>query len=214
MQKSRTFVFFLAFCWLSFQAASLSAQEWEDDWDFYAMDLYAMGDQTFTITLGVVFPTVFVYRDSDGNPSASMDHNFRPPVGGGGSLTYTYFLGSNIFVGGEIGVSFTYTVARNTVFIIPIGLRAGWQFLLGRFEFPVALTFGVAPQRYMDLSYVGMFLRGSASAFYRFNPEWSFGLNTDWTWLPQRPRRDGNRVPAENVDATMLGITISARYHF
>ena len=209
MQKSRAFVFFLVF-WLSLQAASLSAQEWEEDWDFYMVDLYARGDQTFTITLGVVFPTVFhFYGDNSGR-----SHNFSPPVGGAGSLSYNHFLGPNFFVGAEVGVSFNYTVARNTVFVIPIGLRAGWQFLMGRFEFPLALTFGIAPQRYMDLSYVGPFLRGTASAFYRFNPEWSFGLNADWIWLPQRPRRGGSPVPSENVDANMLGITISARYHF
>jgi len=206
MQKSRAFVFLLAFCWLAFP---LSAQEWEEDWDFHMMDLYARGDQTFTITLGVILPTVF---RNDGSP---MNHNFSPPVGGGGSLAYTYFMGPNFFLGGEIGVSFNYTVADNTIFIIPIGLRAGWQFLFRRFEFPLTATFGIAPQRYMDFTYLGMFARGSASAFFRFNPEWSFGLNTDWTWLPQRPRdRDGNRVRAENVDANMLGITLSARYHF
>jgi len=212
MQKSRAFVFFLAFfCWLSF---SLPAQEWEEDWDFHMMDMYARGDQTFSITLGVVFPTVFVFRDDSMALTTDRAHNFSPPVGGGGSLAYTHFLGPNFFLGGEVGASFNSTLGGNMLYIIPIGLRAGWQFILGSFEFPLTLTFGVAPQRYLDLSYVGMFLRGSASAFFRFNPEWSFGLNADWTWLPQRPRRDGNPSPAENVDANILGITISARYHF
>ncbi|MCL2193204.1 MAG: hypothetical protein FWB78_07400 [Treponema sp.] len=213
MQKSRAFVFFLAL--LALQAVSLFAQEWEEDWDFHMTDMYARGDQTFTISLGVVFPTVFVFRDANGGGlTTDRAHNFSPPVGGGGSLAYNHFLGPRLFVGGEIGVSFNATLGGNMLYIIPIGLRAGWQFILGRFEFPVALTFGIAPQRYLDDGYLGIFLRGSASAFYRFNPEWSFGLNADWTWLPQRPRRDGRPISAENVDANMLGITISARYHF
>ena len=208
MQKPRAIALLLALCWLSFQAASLGAQEWdEDEWDFYRVDTYARGDQTFTITLGLIFPTLFWHHGYGIRP-----HNFSPAVGGTGSLAYTYFFGPHFFVGAEIGVSFNYTVAENTIFIIPIGLRAGWKFVLGSFEFPFTLAGGIAPQRYMDFSYLGWFLRGGASAFFRFNPEWSFGVNTDWTWYPQRPRTgDG---PSRNVDGNMLGVTFSARYHF
>ena len=210
MQKSRAIVFLLAFCWFAFQAASLSAQEEWDEWDFGVMDLYAMGDQTITISLGLALPTVF-FNHHEGR---TMDHNFSPVVGGTGSIMYTYFLGSNVFLGGEIGVSFHHTVGRNTLFIIPIGLHGGWQFLLGRFEFPLSLTFGIAPQRYLDATYMGVFLRAGASAFYRFSPDWSFGVTAGWNWYPQRPRMDGGRFPEGNVDANILGLTISARYHF
>ena len=202
-------MFLLAFCWFAFQVAPLSAQEEWDEWDFHTVDLYAMGDQTITISLGLSVPTVFV--DHEGN---SMNHNFSPPVGGAGAITYTFFLGSNVFLGGELGVMFNHTVGRNTLFIIPIGLHGGWQFLLGRFEFPVSLMFGIAPQRYLDATYTGVFLRAGASAFFRFNQDWSFGVNTSWNWFPQRPRMDGNRFPEGNVHANILGITISARYHF
>jgi len=213
MQKSRTFALFLVFCWFSFQTApSLGAQEWDDgDWGFHMMDLYARGDQTFAITLGVVFPTVFYHHVGSFGPP----HNFSPPVGGAGSLSYSYFFGPRFFVGGEIGVSFNYTIGQNTIFIVPIGLRAGWQFVFGRFEFPITFTGGIAPQRFMDLSYFGWFLRGGVSGFFRFNSEWSFGLNTDWTWFPQRPpRREEDGYRNRNVDGNMLGLTISARYHF
>jgi len=209
MQKSRALVFLLAFCWFAFQAASLSAQEEWDEWDFGAMDLYAMGDQTITISLGISLPTVFF--DYQGN---TMHHNFSPPVGGTGSIMYTYFLGSNLFLGGEIGVLFKHTVGRNTLFIIPIGLHAGWQFLFGRFEFPLGLTFGIAPQRYLDATYMGIFLRAGASAFYRFSQDWSFGVNASWNWYPQRPRGYNNHPGDTNVHGNILGITISARYHF
>jgi len=209
MQKSRAFMFLLAFCWFAFQAAPLSAQEEWDEWDFGAMDLYARGDQTITISLGISLPTVFL--DHQGG---TLHHNFSPPVGGAGSITYTHFLGSNFFLGGEIGVSFSHTVGRNTLFIIPIGLQAGWQFLLGRFEFPLSLTFGIAPQRYLDATYTGMFLRAGASAFYRFSPDWSFGVNLGWNWYPQRPNEYNTRPRDMNVHANILGITISARYHF
>ncbi|MCL2600113.1 MAG: hypothetical protein FWD88_02915 [Treponema sp.] len=213
MQKSRAFVLLLASCWFSLYAVSLGAQEW-DDWDFYATDLYARGDQTFTITVGTIMPTVFIGFNESGDRTGTIPHNFSPAVGGTISLAYTYFLGANLFLGGELGVSFNYTLRRNTLFVVPFGLRAGWQFVFGTFEVPLLVTFGMARHSYMDAVYWGAFLRGGVSVFYRFSPEWSFGLNADWNWYPQRPRRDGQRIPAENVDAHILGISISARYHF
>jgi len=210
MRKSRVPVLLSVVFWLSFQAASLGAQEW-DDWDFHA-DLYARGDQTFTITVGTVFPTVFL--DGNGNRVEGLPGNFSPLVGGTISLAYNHFLGANLFVGGEGGFSFHYTVGRNTLFIVPVGLRAGWQFVLGSFEFPISAAFGVARHGYMNTSHWGMFMRGGVSAFYRFSPGWSFGLNADWSWFPQRTREDGDRTPGRDVHGHILGLTLSARYHF
>ena len=179
-----------------------------DDWDVYRPDFYSRGDQTFTISLGTIFPIIFL------NEGKKINHNFSPPVGGTGSLAYTYFFGPNLFLGGEIGFKFNYTLANNVIFIIPMGLRSGWQFVLRRFEIPLYITAGFAPQTYIRLNYAGFFLKGGASVFYRFNPDWSFGLNTDWNWYPQRPREDEIRVPSKDVDANILSLTLSARYHF
>jgi hypothetical protein len=219
MQKVRVFLLLLVFCWFSGQGVVLFAQEededdqdddapLETDWDWYVTDTYSLGDQTFIISFGVIFPTVFL------NNGHKIDHHFSPPVGGTLSLAYNYFLSSHFFLGGEIGVKFNYTLAKNTIFIIPIGLRAGVQFLFKRFEFPLFLVVGIAPQRYLNDSYAGLFLKGGGSAFFRFNPDWSFGLNVDWSWYPQWPKEDGRRIPSKDVYANMLGITLSARYHF
>jgi len=211
MQRFRVFPFVFAFClcWLSPWGTPTHAQE-RDEWDVHDAELYALGDQIFSITLGGVFPTVFV----DGSGGIVKDHNFRPPIGGVISLGYKHFLGANLFVGGDISFAFNNTIAKNTYFVVPFGIYGGWQFVLRRFEFPLSLMFGMAPQRYMDSGYLGVFARGRASAFYRFSPEWSFGLNTDWSWYPQRPMRDGKPFPEGNVDGQMLGVTLSARYHF
>jgi hypothetical protein len=143
-----------------------------------------------------------------------MNHNFSPPVGGVGTLAYTHFLSSLFFIGVEVNVKFNYTLAKNTLFIIPVGLRGGVQFLAGRFEFPLCMVIGFAAHRSLNDSYAGLFLKGGASAFFRFNPDWSFGLNVDWSWYPQWPKEDGVRVPSKDVYANMLGITLAARYHF
>jgi hypothetical protein len=214
MQKARAF--FLWMILLLVCGFSLFAQEYpedeepgseeappiESDWSGYMPSLYSRGDQTFNISLGVIFPTVF-YQNSK-----PITHNVNV-VGGTGSLGYNYFFSSHFFVGGEIGGMFDYTLRKNTLFIIPIGVRAGYQFILKRFEFPLALTLGIAPQRFLDLGYVGFFMKPSASAFFRFNPDWSFGMNTAWWWVPEWTReRD------KNIDGNFIDITLSARYHF
>jgi hypothetical protein len=199
----------LVLCRLLVAVPTLSAQEWDEgEWDDYNFDLYSPGDQTIVISLGLIFPTVFVY--SGGSVRA---HNINP-VGGAGSISYNYHLGRHLFLGGEIGGSFNGTLAKNNLFIWNFGIRGGWQFFFGRFEFPVALAFGMAPQSYIGNGYLGIYLRGQASAFFRFNPEWSFGLNTDWTWYPQRPVVDGRRRPDMDADGNFLGLTLAARYHF
>jgi len=229
MQKVGIFLLLLGLCWFSGQGAFLYAQEEdteeieeggegeedspggdisiETDWDGYMTELYSRGDQTFTISAGVIFPAVFFDYQSK-----VIKHNWFP-VGGAGSLAYTRFLNSHFFLGGEIGVNFNNTLGQNTIFIIPIGIRTGWQFLLHRFEFPITLTAGIAPESYLDFRYIGLFIKMGASGFFRFNPEWSFGLNVDWNWYPQWPQKDKNPA-AKDIYANIIGVTLAARYHF
>jgi hypothetical protein len=220
MQKVRIFLLLVGLC--AFLYAQEEAEEIEDgddddygdggisietDWDGYVSDLYSRGDQTFTISLGVIFPTVF----HDSEPKV-ISHNFFP-VGGAGSLAYTHFLNSHYFLGIEVGVNFNLTLGKNTIFIIPVGVRTGWQFILNRFEFPVTLAVGVVPYRYLNFSYTGMFIKLGASGFFRFSPEWSFGLSTDWSWYPQWPRTE-NYPTARDIYGNIVGVTLAARYHF
>jgi hypothetical protein len=214
MRKVGLFFLLLGLCWFSGQGTSLFAQEDDEDedsidnWDGYISDLYALGDQTFAISLGVTFPIVSL------NDGKKIPHHFKPPVGGAGSLVYTYFLGAHFFMGLEVGIKFNYTLGQNTVFIIPIGLRGGGQFLIGRFEIPLHLSIGVAPQRYLDYNYVGFFLKAGVSVFFRFSPNWSFGIANEWSWYPQWPKEGGIRVPHKDVDTIFTSITLAARYHF
>jgi len=225
MQKAPAFFLLLALCCFAGQNVTLYAQQGgsgydetipdgeddgsgESDWNRYIPDLYSKGDQTFTISAGTIFPIVFL------NNGKVITHNFTPPVGGVGTLAYSRFLSPNFFLGGELEVKFNYTLGQNAVFIIPIGLRVGWQFVFRRFEFPLYAVIGMAPQKYLDLGYFGMYLKGAGSAYYRFNPNWSFGLSADWNWYPQWPMKDGKRTPDKDMYANIIGVALSARYHF
>jgi hypothetical protein len=226
MQKARAFFLLLALCCFAGPGAFLYAQEDypaydesipdgedeggadESDWNKYIPDMYSKGDQTVNISLGTIFPVVFI---NNGNV---IPHNISPPVGIVLSLSYNYFMGANFFIGGEFGINTALTLGQNMVFIVPIGLRAGWQFIISRFEIPLSAAIGLAPQKYLDYGYFGMYLRATAAAYYRFNPNWSFGLNADWSWYPQWPMKNNIRTPEKDVYANIVGVTLSARYHF
>jgi hypothetical protein len=172
----------------------------ESEWEDYAPNLYSRGDKTFIITLGVIIPTVFTGAVEDN------DHGVK--VGGTGFLAYNYFLGSNVHIGGEVGGMFAGTKGKNMLFIVPFGLRFGYQFVVRRFEFPLTFMIGAAAQKYLGKDYLGLFLKPGAAVYWRFNPDWSFGLNTNWWIVPQRPKN------GEDSTGHFLEVTLSARYHF
>ncbi|MDR2595692.1 MAG: hypothetical protein LBC76_00070 [Treponema sp.] len=182
----------------------LVAQEDDDpEWDYYYNDIHSKGDQTFIISLGTVFPTVFM------NEGKKIEHKFSPPVGFTGSLSYHYYFFSSIFLGAEAGFMILPTVGKNTLFMIPLGAKAGYQFNYRKFEFPVSLTLGVSWHRYLNMGYFGFYMKGGGAAFYRVSNSWSFGLNTNWYWFPER-----TGIKSNNVHANMLDLTLCARYHF
>jgi hypothetical protein len=171
----------------------------ESDWPDVMPDLYSRGDKIFGISLGPVLPLMFIH-ESGGVKEGNIG------VGGGGSLRYTYFLNAHLFIGGELGGMFAQTRAENFLFLVPMGMRVGYQFILGRFEFPLSLLAGFVPQTYLEKNFFGLFVKPSASAFWRFSPDWSFGLNTAWWWVPQ--------WADQTVHGNFLELTLCARYHF
>ena len=207
MRKAGAFFLLLL---LVFFSPLLNAQEQEPpdeinpDWgEIYQPEQYTMGDQIFSITLGFVFPVVFF------NNGEIKEHNFQPPVGGTGALGYSFFLSPNIFVGGEISGMFLSTLGQNTAFFIPIGIRVGYQFIVWRLEIPLSLTAGVIWHRYLNQGYFGMYIKAGGSVFYRFNADWSFGVNANWCWFPQ-----WTSEPEKNVDGHLAELTLTVRYHF
>ena len=169
------------------------------EWDDIVSEPYSRGDTNFVITLGVLFPVYFSGIENN-------DHGLS--LGGVGSLAFNYFFTSYFFVGGEVSGMFSSSRRGNMLYMVPFGGRAGFQFWYGRFEFPVSLFIGAASQSYIEKGYFGLIVKPGASAFWRFNPDWSFGLNGYWWIVPQWPK-NGN-----NVIGNFIELTLSARYHF
>jgi len=199
----RAWSLFLILFLLSF-GQSLYAQEEEEDppesdWIDIVTAPYAQGDRSFLVSLGIIIPLYF---------SGIEDNQHGLSVGGFGSLSFNYFLTSNIFLGAEISGMFSGTRAGNMLYIIPFGARIGYQFYYRRFEVPVSLMIGGASQRYLEKSYFGPILKPGVSAFWRYNPDWSFGMNAVAWVVPQWPKNGNNSI------GNFLELTLSARYHF
>ncbi|MDR0447610.1 MAG: hypothetical protein LBH07_02970 [Treponema sp.] len=181
----------------------------ESDWSI-DISRYTRGDQTFCINLGLVKPLFFMDQNI-GKLDTQMG------LGGMGSLGYNYYLGPNFFLGGELSGMFSPTVGQNMFYMVPIGFRAGYQLLLSRFEFPLSLLVGFAPQSHNQRSYFGFFSKPTAGAFFRLNNEWSFGLNTSFWWVPQwtgKTREHSNYSGNVNIHGFFLEISAGVRYHF
>ena len=169
-------------------------------WNTFEPDQYMAGDQMLTLSAGIIFPTFFTGSGMEGNRS-----NIK--LGGMGNIAYSFFLSPNLFIGGEFQGMFAGTGGGNMLYIISFGAHGGYQFLWRRFEFPVRLMIGGAPQLYLEKNHFGLIIKPGASAFFRYNADWSFGLNTNFWMLPQWPRN------GKFVLGNFMDISFSARYH-
>jgi len=180
----------------------------ESDWNATNFAPYTRGDQIFSINLGLVMP-LFFSDQQIGYLDTKMG------LGGMGSLGYFYFLGPHLFLGVQLSGMFAATEGKNMYFIVPIGLSVGYQFVLKRFEFPFYLMAGIAPQTHQQRSYFGFFSKAVGSAFFRFNSEWSFGLNTSLWWVPQWTKKTRSDYEGNiNIHGFFWEIGLGARYHF
>ena len=180
----------------------------ETDWS-RSMFSYNRGDQTFCINLGFVIPLFYLERDN-GFMNTQMN------LGGMGSLAYNYFLSSNLYWGVEISGMFASTVGENMYYIVPMGGRIGYQLQLSRFEFPLSLMLGIAPQSHNQRSYFSwLFVKPGIGIFFRVNNDWSFGINSSFWWVPQLDAKTGEFQDRRiNIHGFFIEITAGARYHF
>ncbi|MDR2510172.1 MAG: hypothetical protein LBC77_05970 [Spirochaetaceae bacterium] len=197
----------------AFALFCLSAAVWAQDdensdlpiqsnWNNERSSIYSPGDKTFNISLGALFPLFFT-----GGSYNIIDNKIN--IGGTIAIAYNYFLDSKMFVGGDVQFSFSSTIGEHFLFVVPIAARVGYQFVWRRFEFPLSAHLGVAPQLYSGYSLFGMFFKLQQAAYFKFNPEWSFGLNGSFWWMPE-----WTKDPNKNAYGHFFELTASARFHF
>jgi hypothetical protein len=216
MKKARSFLFLCCLLFLSGIVAFAQEEESDEDaeeeipFDEYegvAPSLYSSGEQVMSFTLGAAIPLFYT------NSGGIAPNGTNVTVGGGGRLSYDYFFAPRFFVGGEAGGEFAGTIGENMLYIVPFGVRAGYQFTFSiknaRFEIPISLEIGGVIQKYLETDYFGLFLKPMVSGFFRFNPDWSFGLNVGWQIIPQ-----WTKEPRKDMTGHFLEVSLSVRFHF
>ena len=175
----------------------------ENEWDDYKYEIFARGDQTFLISLGVIFPVLGFNYDG------IMPQGISPPIGGTGSLSFNYYLNSKLYIGGEVAGMFLPTIGGNTLYMIPLGFKIGTQFILGRFEFPIAAVLGITWHTYLDMGYFGFYAKASVSALYRATSDWAFGITSSWYFFPEWTGK-----AKEDFYGNFLDLNLTARYQY
>ncbi|MBR5866701.1 MAG: hypothetical protein IKZ04_02210 [Spirochaetaceae bacterium] len=130
-------------------------------------------------------------------------------VGGSGTLGYLRFLNSNIAVGGDANFAYMVTIGDNIFTYIPVLAKFMYQFSAYKFEFPVSLGIGGAFQNYSTDTYFGLAVKPEVGAFFRYSPNWSFGLNSGLYILPQWCKDS-----SKNRTGYIMDVALVARYHF
>jgi hypothetical protein len=220
-------VFFIA-VFFSLLAFPLAAQDGEEDsgeedsgeeerppididsrWQDAYFETFSKGDSVFNINLGVIFPTVF---------SVGSASQYDPPVGGSGTLSGSYFLSSNVFVGFGVQGMFMPTIGEHMLYIVPMGPHIGYEWTFGRFEFPASLMVGWAWEMYLEHLYFGFFVKPQVSALFRTFNDWSFGLNVAWWFVPQWGAKTtddtGKTIEGKDAVGNFFELTLMAQYHF
>lgn len=147
----------------------------EEKRSLFAIEGHQLGDQTLALSAGVMVP--LFYQEFDG---AYHDTNLN--VGGAGELQWSAYVSPSVRVGIDIGGGFARSPNDRTLFLVPITLKAAWVLDYSRFEFPFSLGAGISIVRYREWSHVDMILKPGVGCYWRYDTNWSFGLNLAW-WL-------------------------------
>ena len=154
------------------------------------------GDQYINIRLMPVFPLNF-----DGQLF----------IGGGIALGYHRFLTNHIALGGDIMFGYNTTIGSNLLTYIPFTLAVTYQPYIGRFEFPITLGIGMGITNYLANNYFpGLVLKPEVGAYFRFNENWSFGMDFMFAYMPHWYVKH----PEQNDYLNVMAISLGARYHF
>jgi hypothetical protein len=182
--------------------SGLSAQD-ED-----AIDIYGLGDQTFSINAGPLLP-LFIHGVDRGFVSGFS----KLSLGAAGSLKWAAYLNNDLTVGLDLGGMFAFTLLNRTLVMLPVTGMVTYAFQFYPFEAHIHAGVGVNFTKLDNDLYVGPIIKPGASIYWNFNGEWSFGLQTEYWWVPEI--YFGTSPPSSQTNfANFLGITLTTLYHF
>lgn len=96
--------------------------------------------------------------------------------------------------------------------MVPLCIRASYEFRFWRFSLPVYLDGGVNFVQYGDLFHIDPIIKPGASLIFEVNSEWGFGLNLLYWWSPQLYFDNG--LQDISRFGNFLEVSASAQYRF
>lgn len=146
-------------------------------------------------------------------PNFPLNFGDKLYVGGAAYLGYYRYLNSWLALGGELMAGYNPTIQSNIFTFVPITFGVSFLPTVWKFEFPVTLSLGAAFETSANKKYFpGLVTKAEAGVFYRLSESWSFGLGSDFLYMPQWATSKDKK---KNYDyGLFLTAFITARYHF
>jgi len=177
---------------------SLSAQATELRYDHRVA-----GDRALDIQLGPVFPEAFQEFNGTLHPA-------NLTVGGTLGINLDVYISDSWTLGGGLRGKASSGPNGTTLFMVPMTFRAGYEFKLYPFSFPVGLGTGFSFTNYGTATSFDPMLMPTAGAYWNMSSSWSFGLDVaQWIIVQPFPSK-----PADNRIAYFTDLTLGAVYHF
>lgn len=201
-RQKASFFFLIFFSGLVLLPLPVSAQQGTNTSNLPAHEL---GDQMLGINVGLIFPLFF--QDFYGDFLAT-----NLSVGGLGQLEWATYIYPFFRVGAEIGGSFNISPQIHSLLMLPILVKATYLFSIARFEFPIFLGVGINIVRYRDWSQPDFAIHPGIGGYWRYDANWSFGLQASWWWELQIATQF--QPSSQALIGHFLQITPAVLYHF
>ncbi len=173
-----------------------------------SIDLYGIGDQAFSINAGTILPLFIV--GVDGNAFGGFS---KLSLGAAGSLRWGTFLNNEMTIGVDLGGMFAMTKLDRVLVMLPVSAMYTYSFRFYPFEIILQAGLGVNVSKLEDDLHIGPVLKPGASFYWNYSGEWSFGLQTEYWFVPDI--YFGRNVPPEqSAFGNFFGLTLTTLYHF
>ena len=194
----------VVFLFLYLPCIPVMGQDQEEEQDKeQPFTVYSLGQQTLTLSAGLLIPLFFQSFDWDYSKT-------NLSLGGVGSLQWGIHLSNNWMVGVEVGGMFSKSVQENTLYQLPITVKGTYIVHFFPFEFPIFIGTGMDVVKYTDQVHLNWIIKPGFSSIWKYNINWGFGLNVVYWWVLQTwsPDRSLGRM------GNFLEVTATAQYNF
>lgn len=145
-------------------------------------------------------------------PNFPLNFGDKLYVGGAAYLGYYRYINSWLALGGELMAGYNPTLGSNIFTFVPITFGASFQPTVWKLEFPITISVGGAFETSGNKKYFpGLVTKAEAGVFYRLSESWSFGLGSDFLYMPQWSTYHDKEVYDYGLFITAF---LTARYHF